>query len=99
METGSFESLAKPGFQDSWSQSIDQGGRPPENFPIRRLFWPPVDLDYINMRHAPRQTGEVSLMRVDGKSLMDLFSPWVVDGLCYAMARLNLAGKVLIGKW
>lgn len=34
---------------------------------------------------------------LDGRSLMDLFSPWVVDGLCYAMARLNLAGKVLIG--
>ena len=34
---------------------------------------------------------------VDGRSFVDLFSPLVIDGLCYAMARLNLAGKVLLG--
>ena len=34
---------------------------------------------------------------MDGRSFVDLFSPLVIDGLCYAMARLNLAGKVLLG--
>ncbi len=49
--------------------------------------------DTVRIKSRHRSTQAVG----DGRSLMDLFSPLVIDGLCYAMARLNLAGKVLLG--
>ena len=35
--------------------------------------------------------------RVDGRGLMELFSPLVIDSLCFAVAELNLTSKVTLG--
>ena len=35
--------------------------------------------------------------RIDGRALMELFSPLVIDSLCFAVAGLNLTSKVMLG--